>query len=149
MLCWNCQKEIPDNAKACQYCEASMEGMPSEEETEMVTELFASLDPEMQAEIIAAAESSETAEEFVNQIMVGACPACDSVNVGDCENDPDIDNICVGRCYDCGQLWCSECGEVFKKGQTVCSHDAICDACDESEDCTLFPTDCPKIMGDE
>jgi len=149
MLCWNCHKEIPDNAKACQFCEASMEDLPSEEETDAVAELFGSLDPEMQAEIIAAAESSETAEELINQIMIGACPACDSVNVGDCENDPEIDNICTARCFDCGQHWCSDCGEVFEKGQTVCSHDAVCKACEQSEECTLFAADCPKVMGDK
>ena len=83
-------------------------------------EVFASLDEESQEAMRSAFEKSETAEEFVNRVMVGDCPSCGSADVGDCGEDPEIRDNCVGRCYACGKLWCLECGEIFENKQTSC-----------------------------
>ena len=45
----------------------------------------------------------------------------DSANASHCENDPEINELLVGRCYDCGQLWCTECDKLLKPGATVCA----------------------------
>jgi len=149
MRCWNCDKEIPDDAKACQYCEALTELAPSEEEMESVEEVLSMLDDESREAIEAALDGCESAEEFANRIMVGECPTCGSAEVGDCGDDPTIDNICLGRCFNCGQMWCLDCGELLEKEQTACAHEEICDRCDqnrEDEPCEIFPADCPIII---
>ena len=38
---------------------------------------------------------------------------CGSLRTADCENDPETDDPCVARCFECGQLWCPDCGEFF------------------------------------
>ena len=45
---------------------------------------------------------------------------CRSENTGDCEHDPEINDILVGRCFDCGQLWCTECDRLLKKDCPSC-----------------------------
>ena len=52
--------------------------------------------------------------------FVGACPKCEGTNTGDCENDPEIDELLVGRCYDCGQLWCTECLRLLEPQAAYC-----------------------------
>ena len=82
-------------------------------------------------------------------IMVGECPKCGSDQVGDCDADPEIDNILVGRCFECGQLWCVECGEPLKDGLVDCGHFAVCESCDEvgeEEFCPVPPTECDKVV---
>ena len=74
---------------------------------------LASLEPELIGELRDTFEKSATGEEFVKRIMVGDCPKCGSSKTADCENDPDIDDPCVARCFECGQLWCPDCGEFF------------------------------------
>jgi hypothetical protein len=76
--------------------------------------------PDVLAELGDAMSQSSTAEEFANRIMVGACPKCGSERTGDCDADPDIENILVGRCYECGQLWCTECGNTLAKENPYC-----------------------------
>jgi hypothetical protein len=120
MRCWNCHRKIPDDAKACRYCEASVEDAPTVEEMEAVEEMLGEMPPEVVEELTQAFEGSTSAEEFVNRIMVGDCPKCGSSNTGDCDKDPDLEDICVGRCFTCGQLWCLDCGELFEKGQLRC-----------------------------
>jgi hypothetical protein len=65
------------------------------------------------SELRDAFEKSATGEEFVNRIMVGDCPKGGSSKTADCENDPEIDDPCVARCFESGQLWCPDCGEFF------------------------------------
>ena len=77
--------------------------------------------PDVLQDLHKAVSESSTAEEFVNRIFVGDCPKCNSENTGCCENDPEIDNICVGRCFDCGQLFCTECLKLLEAGKTDCS----------------------------
>ena len=48
MKCWNCAREIPDDAKACQFCEADASEQPTAEEIQVVGETLDMLDPEMQ-----------------------------------------------------------------------------------------------------
>jgi hypothetical protein len=122
MRCWNCGKKLPAAAQVCEYCEAPVEEAPTKEEVESVREMLASMDDETQEALMEAFRSSNTAEEFINAVMVGNCPKCGSSDVGDCDNDPEIDDICVGRCFQCGQLWCLDCERLFTKGQFKCEH---------------------------
>jgi hypothetical protein len=65
--------------------------------------------------------TTRTGEEFVNAIMIGACPTCGSDQTGDCENDPEFYyNILLARCYECGQLWCAECGKLLERKAPFC-----------------------------
>src|SRR5438477_10836707 len=113
MRCWNCNREIPTAAKICVHCEAPVEPEPSAEELMAARQLLEQLPPEVAAELQQALLDCPTAEEFANRIFVGNCPACDSSKTGNCENDPEINELLVGRCYDCGQLWCNECGKLL------------------------------------
>jgi hypothetical protein len=86
---------------------------PTDEEQEAALDILANLDPAAMSEFRDAMEKSATAEEFVNRILVGDCPKCGSSNTGDCEHDPEIEDPCVARCFECGQLWCPDCGVFF------------------------------------
>lgn len=121
MQCWNCGKNIPDAAKACKFCEAPVEPEPTEEEVEAVRQILDQMPAQVMKQFQAVFEQSENAEDFINRIMIGDCPRCGSDETGSCENDPEIDDILVARCFQCGQLWCAECGRLFQ-------HDAVhCD----------------------
>ena len=122
MICWSCQKEISDAAERCPHCEAEVEAEPTGEESAAVRSALASMEPELIGELRDAFEKSADGEDFVNQVMIGDCPTCGSSKTGDCENDPDIDDVCVARCFACGQLWCPDCGELFKNDRTI-DHD--------------------------
>ena len=91
---------------------------------------LAGMGPELIGELRDAFEKSESGEDFVNRVMIGDCPKCGSSKTGDCENDPDIDDACVARCFACGQLWCPDCGELFKDERSV-KHE--CPAWDDME----------------
>jgi predicted metal-binding protein len=108
MECWSCGKQIPEGAKHCQFCEAEVEAEPTEAERQVIGEMLSNMPPEALRELEAAFRESKDGQDFVNRIMVGNCPKCDSCNTGDCDGDTEIDDICVGRCFDCGQLWCCE-----------------------------------------
>ena len=116
MKCWSCRKEIPDTTKFCPHCEAEVVEELTANEKEAAEEFLASMSPDLIDELRNAFENSATGEEFVNRIMVGDCPKCGSSNTADCEQDPEIDDACIARCLDCGQLWCPDCGELFQKG---------------------------------
>ena len=115
MICWSCRKVIPDTAEFCPHCEAELEEEPSAGEIAVVQNILQSMSPELIEELGEAFENSATGEEFVNRIMIGDCPQCGSSNTDDCENDPDVSDICLARCLDCGQLWCPDCGELLTK----------------------------------
>ena len=146
MKCFNCGKSIPDDAKACKFCEAPAEDPPTAEEMELAAGILEAMDPELQSIIRAAAENSSTAEEFMTRMMVGDCPTCDSDDVGDCGEDPTIEHPCIGRCYQCGQIWCLDCGELLATDVVKCPHEAVCDECGLGEDCEAFPGDCATIL---
>ncbi len=122
MICWSCQKEISDAAERCPHCEAEVEAEPTGEETAAVWSALGNKEPEMIGELRNAFEKSADGEDFVNRVMIGDCPTCSSPKTGDCEHDPDIDDVCVARCFACGQLWCPDCGELFKNDRTI-DHD--------------------------
>ena len=130
MNCWSCRKEIPDAAIRCPHCEAEVEAEPTGDEMATVWNALAGMGPELIGELRNAHEKSNTGEDFVNRIMIGDCPKCGSSKTGDCENDPDIDDVCVARCFTCGQLWCPDCGEFFTDDQSA-GHD--CPAWDEMD----------------
>jgi hypothetical protein len=99
-----------------------VEDEPAEGEMEAVAGMLAAMSPELVNELRDAFEKSSTGEEFVNRVMVGECPKCGSSDTGDCEDDPEIDNPCIGRCFDCGQLWCCDCEELFADAKST-DHD--------------------------
>jgi hypothetical protein len=118
MRCLNCGKKVPKTAQVCQHCEAAIESAPSKEEEEAVLELLAQMPSEALAELGAVLDESATADEFVDRIFVGDCPKCGSHDTGNCENDPEIEELLVGRCLQCGQLWCTECLRLLEPGST-------------------------------
>jgi hypothetical protein len=120
MRCLNCNRELPETAKICAHCEAPVMEEPTAEEMEAARALLEQLTPEAAAELQQVFLDSDTADEFVDRIFVGNCPKCDSENTGNCENDPEIDNLLVGRCYDCGQLFCTECCRLLDAKASVC-----------------------------
>lgn len=122
MICWSCGKKIPDEAEFCPHCEAEVEEEPTPEERAAVADLLKGMDPEALRQMREAFDQSATGEEFVTRIMVGDCPRCGGSKTGDCDTDPDINDPCVGRCFECGQLWCLDCGELFTAGQPI-EHD--------------------------
>ena len=120
MRCLNCNKKIPKTARACQYCESVVEPEPTKEEKEAVLGLLGQMVPEALEELGAVLDESATADEFVDRIFVGDCPTCGSRDTGNCENDPEIGEFLVGRCFQCGQLWCTECLRLLESGSASC-----------------------------
>lgn len=148
MICWNCGKEVPKGAKSCKHCESKVEDLPDmspEELGQMLT--AAGVDENMLKEIRELAGKAGSAEEFANAIFIGDCPKCGSHNVGNCEETRGIEDVTVGRCFDCGLLWCAECGYELKKGDTGCPHWALCKDCVQQEDCPFVvdTTECPTV----
>ncbi|HXT58035.1 MAG TPA: hypothetical protein VN699_05340 [Pirellulales bacterium] len=103
--------------KFCSHCEAELTPGPAAAEEAAAAGALSAMGPDVANELLDAMNESATGEEFVNRIMVGDCPQCGSSNTGDSENDPEIEDPCVGRCFDCGLLWCLDCGELFKDAQ--------------------------------
>jgi hypothetical protein len=120
MRCWNCGKAVSEKARVCKHCEADLTEAPSAEEAAAVMELLEQMPPDVLGELGDAMRSSASAEEFANLIMVGPCPSCGSKQTGDCEADPEIDDLLVGRCFECGQLWCCECGKTLTPENPHC-----------------------------
>jgi hypothetical protein len=118
--CWNCGQKIPAKAKACQFCEAAVERRSSEEDMQIMRDILELMPPEALDQLQAAFGECATAEEFANRIMVGECPRCGSAETGDCDSDPEIGELLVGRCYQCGQLWCTECGRLLDRSSPTC-----------------------------
>ena len=79
--------------------------------------------PDFMQEFENVVAQSTDGEVFVNRIMVGPCPGCDSDKTSDCEDDPEIEDPCIGRCVDCGQIWCCDCEELFETAKQAAAHD--------------------------
>ena len=108
---------------------------PTPEQAAMVMQMLQSMDPSVASEIFDLAKQCDSADEFANLIMVGPCPKCDSENTGDCEDDPEIDDPTIGRCSDCGHLWCCDCDEEFDSAASAASHDCpFWESLEEDED---------------
>ena len=119
MRCLESGKKIPDAAKACRFCEADVEAGPTEEE-KRPSRILGQMPPGALEEFRAAFKASETADDFVDRIVVGDCPKCGSEETGNCEADPEIEDFMVGRCYQCGQLWCTECRQLLDRNAPKC-----------------------------
>ena len=121
MRCWNCNRPVAENAKVCAFCEADVTDTPTPEEMAAALELLQGMPPEVLEEMRETFRASDTAEDFANRIMVGPCPRCQSDQTGHCEDDPEINDLLVGRCYECGQLWCTECEKLLEQKAPQCS----------------------------
>lgn len=118
---------------------------------------------EIQQAIGQLVREGRTADEFVSALMVGPCPNCGSeyTRDGDDAGIPtrDTGDPTVGVCFNCGYLWCLECGNALTK--LPCQHWAICDSCEDNpteeeelEQEKFCPYDgrkdeCPKLIGGE
>ena len=87
---------------------------------EAARDLLERLPPDVLAEMHQLVLDSNTADEFVERVFVGDCPKCGSTDTGDCEDDPEINELLVGRCYECGQLWCTECLRLLSPQVALC-----------------------------
>ena len=123
MQCWSCGQPMPEKAQRCPHCEAEIEPPLSKEEQAGAEAMLSALGPEVISQLREIFENSETGEEFVNSVMIGPCPKCESAKTSDCDKDPDVEDICIGRCFDCGQYWCTDCEELFKSAQAASAHD--------------------------
>ena len=120
--CWNCGYNMNPGEKTCRRCEANQEEHPEIDpnalaEAMKVAEASA---PGLLGELRHLAMAHDTAEGFVNALMVGECPKCGGQNVGDCELDPDYGSAFLGRCFTCGAVWCTECRRTLGKGEKHC-----------------------------
>ncbi len=122
MKCPNCLKEMPENANICRWCETDVrEHMPPCQETrDAINEFIADLPVEQIEHLDQLHRECETAEDFANAILVGNCPACGGTKVGDCDEDPDYMNSFLGRCFECGAVWCTECEHVLGDNEKEC-----------------------------
>ena len=148
MICENCGKEIPDRAKSCQYCEATVDDELDMAPGEIMGALEAAgLNEEMLGEMKELAKKAGTAEEFADMIFIGSCPKCGSDNVANCEETRGIEDETVARCFQCGLIWCAECGHELKAGEAECPHWNICAKCEQEEDCPhiMETSECPQI----
>ncbi len=124
---------------------------PKKPDVDKVLDVLHTLPEEVQSDLMELVKQANDPEEVVRLALVGDCPFCGSTNTRDCEEAP-LDDPTVGICLDCSNLWCLECGYLFPKGQTVCGHWAICDACefshvkwDEGETCGTTADECSII----
>ncbi len=120
MKCSNCGKTIPDGSEVCSFCQLPPDVELTPEDLAMAEELLKEMTPEMLDELQTAFDESGSAEEFANRVLVGPCPQCGSENTSRCEEDPEIDDASVGRCNDCGQLWCCFCDRLLDKSSPAC-----------------------------
>jgi hypothetical protein len=106
MECSNCNKPIPEGANRCLYCESDQGEMAdlTHEEMEAAATVLQQVMPGGLEQIRAMAGNFETAEDFANAIFVGACPACDSTDVGTFGEVAGIEDPTVARCFACGHL---------------------------------------------
>ena len=114
---------------------------------EAVSDILKSLPKDLYDSLIDIAKKADSSDEYVMEIFIGDCPVCESKRTSDCDELP-IEDITVGVCLKCYTFWCTECGTIFKKGQTVCEHWSVCDDCDLSIDmgCGLLADECDIIQ---
>ena len=98
-------------------------GEPSPAQAEMLIQMFRNIDPDAASELVNLTDQCESEDDFVNMIMVGPCPNCESVDTSDCEDDPAIDDPTIGVCNDCGLRWCCDCDETFENTASAAAHD--------------------------
>jgi len=114
-----------------------------------LSRLWGELPKDVREKLVEAVGGSDATamEEFLSEMFIGDCPHCGSGATGDCAREPDIEDVTVGMCLDCGYLWCAECGRLVT-WDLPCEHWAICEKCpeaDESGDCGQFAWECEKV----
>ena len=114
------RKDDPGHGQGLPFCEAAVADEPTESDKDVVRDILGQMPPEALDELGAAFENSETAEDFTDRIFVGDCPKYGSEDTGNCDADPEIEELLVGRCYQCGQLWCTECGRLLERDSPSC-----------------------------
>ena len=114
---------------------------------EAVSDILKSLPKDLYDSLMDLAQKAESSDEYVRQIFIGDCPVCESEKTSDCD-EFSIEDITVGVCLKCFAFWCTECGTIFKKGQTVCNHWVLCETCNLSTDmgCGLIADECDTIQ---
>jgi hypothetical protein len=132
-------------AKKINKGKSSKTEIPRIEET--VSDILKSLHRDVYDSLMDLLQKTESSDEYVRQIFIGDCPVCGSEKTSDCDELP-IEDITVGVCLKCFTFWCTECGTIFKKGQTVCDHWVLCEACDMSTDmgCGMTADECETII---
>ena len=106
--------------KACLFCEAAVQPEPTELEKRIVYEILIRMSPELLAKFEAAKESTNTVDDSLDRLFVRDCPKCGSEDTGSCYADPEIEEVQVGRCYECGQLWCTTCRRLLERDAPSC-----------------------------
>jgi hypothetical protein len=151
MECFNCGKTIPDGAKRCQYCESDLNTQieMTPEVVEAASDALEQVMPGGMDHLREMAQKYDTAEEFANAIFVGACPSCESADVGTFEEVKGVEDPTVARCFACDHIWCTECIGPLDDPKKNCGHWAVCDACGKEADCPYLGNSCgcPKIAG--
>ena len=95
MKCWNCGYEVQPNTQVCRRCEADQREHKESDPTVLneTISVVENQNPGLLESLRSVAERHGTAEDFVNAIFLGPCPECESEKVGDCEHDPDYENL--------------------------------------------------------
>ena len=122
MNCWNCGYPIETGSKVCRRCESD-QTEHEDIDPEALQDAAANLEsiaPGTLESLRELASKHDTTEDLVNAVFVGECPQCNSTKVGDCDDDPDYSNPFLGRCFNCGNVWCTECGYTLKKDEKQC-----------------------------
>ena len=113
------------------------EGLTAERQ-QALNEALVQLPPEVRDKLWEALDNSRearakglTVDEFVNRVMSGKCPKCGGEETGTCEDDIELGDACVSRCYKCGQLWCTMCRHPLEQNAPSC------ECWDEEDDCGM------------
>lgn len=123
MWCLKCMRELRGDEERCPDCGEKVDLELIKEAMAEAGKVLDQLDPDIQAELEALAQDSETADEFANAILIGDCANCGSSNLTSCEQDPDINNPCIAHCFDCGKYFCTECRELLEPDEFETHHD--------------------------
>jgi hypothetical protein len=148
MNCQNCDKEIPDGAASCLYCEAKQTPLDPAM-MKAAIELLQSMSPEVREILRKSIEATDTADELVSLIFCPACPTCSSGKVETCDEIIGIENPMVGRCMECCALFCTECEQLFADEKTAAAARPSdkCPTCESAD--TSFDEDIDaKEVGD-
>jgi hypothetical protein len=109
-------------------------------------ENFEALSEEMREFISEALRTPDSQASLFRGVLAGDCPLCGSFSTLGGGDTPLGDDT-VGICLDCCTITCLECGEIFARGQTHCSHWQICERCESHQDygCAISIWECPRI----
>lgn len=147
MKCWNCSKEIPDEAGSCVYCECKQDAQRTaldEGTLQMFEDLF-SLEQLDQMKKMAL--SAETAEDFAGMLMCAPCPQCGSDQVETCDEVSEIMNPFVGRCKKCCAQFCVDCAHLLRD-EELSFVGGLCGECPSCGSAPEENSDCMDEGGD-